>query len=151
MFSVELDMAAQSKSNYRRTRRSEQGAWGDLASFEDQLAMLVAPHVPDDWETGSPLEKVAKRPTVVAVVVARSPLDAANLSKSTLDAFEGLLYVTDAQVQGCATVGERGRTDQWLALSFAQLRPGSTVEETAAALAALVADWARRRTATTSS
>lgn len=142
-FWVELPFVARSKSNYRQG----DAGWGSLASFEDAIAAIVAQHVPAGWELGSSLERVADRPVVVALVAARSVLDAANLSKSVLDALQGVCYVSDAQVAGSVNVGERGRLGQWLSIALAQLSPGAPLDAVVAATSELPARWLEARAA----
>jgi hypothetical protein len=80
----------------------------------------------------------------VALVAARTLLDVSNLSKSVLDALEGIVYVTDAQVVAETSLSERGRSDQWLSVAFARLDRPRTLLEVTAAASALVTAWGAR-------
>ena len=142
-FFVDLPLRARSKSNFRRYRTGP-GHWDDFASFEADVAALVAPAVPAGWDRGDPAAPVARRPVFVALVAARTVLDVSNLSKSVLDSLEGVVYVTDAQVAAETSVAERGRSGQWLSVAFARLVPGSGTDCALAAAAALVTAWRSR-------
>jgi hypothetical protein len=142
-FFVDLPLQARSKSNFRRHRTGD-GHWDALAGFESDVAALVAPQVPSDWDPGRPDDPIARRPAFVALVAARTLLDVSNLSKSVLDALEGIVYVTDAQVVAETSLSERGRSDQWLSVAFARLDRPRTLLEVTAAASALVTAWGAR-------
>ena len=106
-----------SKSNFRRSGKSK---WSEIASFEYELAHLIRQARPSDWQTDEQ-KKVSDRPKVVAVIIARTMLDAGNLSKSVLDAAEGVLFQNDASVSLVMEYADRGRDDQQAIISFIQL------------------------------
>ena len=132
-FVFELPSQLQSKSNFRRGSN-----WRPLTAFSDSVATTALMFRPAGWVTGSADCSVAERPPVVAVVAARTLLDSSNLSKSVLDAVEGVLYHTDASVRGETSVSYRSGTSQRGFAGFALLRDGTPVTGVAAALAGLV-------------
>lgn len=107
-----------SKSNYRKRRDS---SWGEVSSYEEEVHTMLRAARPRGWPT--PDDSVAgdQRPVIVVVLAARTGLDAGNLSKSILDAAEGALYVTDAQVRSVTDLVVPSRTDQGLFAAFAAL------------------------------
>ena len=137
-FVLRAGMPLRSKSNFRRSPRGEQesGAWARSKAFEESLGWLVRAARPDGWVLGDRSSPLEARPVVVAAIAACSRIDVANFSKSVLDACEGVLYVTDASVLGVICLGERGVGDDTL-LGFAQLGPGASPREVAAALSVL--------------
>lgn len=104
--------------------------------FQKTVGTVVASARPDAWDASGRQVRVAARPPVVAFVAAASRLDAANFSKSVLDACEGVLFVSDASVLGTASVGVRSEGSVF-ALGFAQLEPGSGPQEVHSALTEL--------------
>lgn len=106
-----------SKSNFRRGPHDR--SWQSLRAFEDEVALLLRSHLPDSWELGPSDGPVATRPPVVACVMARTLLDAGNLSKSVLDAAQGIVFHTDASVRSVLELSERGGTGQHGLVGFA--------------------------------
>jgi hypothetical protein len=70
-------------------------------------------------------------------IFADTMLDSGNLSKSVLDALEGVVFHTDASVAYSGSLARRTRTDQRSFLAIALLAPGASVAEIIAAQAAL--------------
>jgi hypothetical protein len=126
-----------SKSNFRRGRAGAGRQWQQLHDFEAATALALRQARPDDWDCAGHDLPVAQRPVVVVAVVARTLLDAGNLSKSLLDAAQGVLYPTDASVGGVAEITERGRDRQRSLVGFAQLPAGTERTEVTQALSAL--------------
>jgi len=137
-FVLRAGMPLRSKSNFRRSQRGsgQSGAWERSKAFEEALGWLVRAARPEGWVLGERSLPLEARPVVVAAIAARSRIDVANFSKSVLDACEGVLYVTDASVLGVICLGERGVGEDTL-LGFAQLGPGASPREVAAALSVL--------------
>lgn len=125
-----------SKSNFRRGDQT----WRKVRDFEDAVAMEARIALPLDWVSGNPDSPVAARPKVVAVISARTLLDAGNISKSILDAVQGVLYVNDAEVAAVTEMVTRSRSNQGAVVSFVQLPSTSTQEDITRALQALLAD-----------
>lgn len=82
-----------SKSNHQR--RSGRRRY---RVFELAVGSRVGLVRPDGWDPGDPGVPVDARPALVVHTVFRGRLDAGNASKSVVDAFQGRLCVTDAQV-----------------------------------------------------
>lgn len=107
-----------SKSNYRN---SGSGAWADQAAYTRVLQAMFRAHRPAGWVRPDPGVSVKDRLIVVGVMVARTGLDAGNLSKSVLDAGEGVLWVSDAEVRTVCESVERTRSNPGLGAAFAQV------------------------------
>lgn len=118
--------ALKSKSNYRHDRRNS--SWKSLRSFEDEVAVLCRSALPSTWDKGSESSSVAERPGVVAAVCARTLLDAGNISKSVLDAVQGLVYVSDASVRAVTEIAVRASKDQSGAVAFALLSRDASLD-----------------------
>lgn len=138
-FWVEVPFAVRSKSNSRRGAYDSKAAqdWREHKTFVGELADTVAAAVPAGWVTGDPDEALGDRPVVVALVAARTLLDAGNLSKSVLDALEGLVYVNDASALHCTLVAVRSGSGQRGLVAFARLAPAAALADQVAAAAAL--------------
>ena len=118
-----LPNKVQSKSNYRRGRN-----WTAFSKYERDLAIEVKAKTPENWDIGSYKDKISKRPKIVIQILAESLLDAGNLSKSILDALEGVLYHNDASVAAVTCTGVRSR-DGVTILAVARLKPDSNINE----------------------
>ena len=141
-FWFEVPCAMRSKSNARRGGgASSRAAWRDLSAYEVAVRRAAEVHLPAGWVIGDAKLAVRFRPQVVSFIYARSLIDAANFSKSTLDSVEGVVYVTDAAVRHSAALGERARANPEVIVAFARLRPDATAAELLAAAAALGAAW----------
>lgn len=135
-----VDFPIRSKSNFRRYHGgqvADRERWKTFRQFEDSLGVLCRDALGAGWELGQRDQGVAKRPVVVAYIWARTMLDAANLSKSVLDAVEGLVFLNDASVAAVACAAERVRADQRGLVAFAQLAPGASMHQVHEALGAL--------------
>lgn len=119
-FWVEVPLVWRSKSNFRR---GGNGAWAEQSRFEADLTRLVQVARPSTWDAGNPGTPLSDRPVVVSAMWAGTLLDAGNLSKSALDACEGVLYVNDASVRGVASFSSRtsSPSEQSGAIAFARL------------------------------
>lgn len=136
-FTAELPFALMSKSNFRRGGRASSAAWSSLSGFEKSVALVAAAERPSDWTVSPPDVPLPQRPITVSVVVAASLLDVGNFHKSLLDACEGVLFVSDAEVRAAVALGERSRSGQRALLGFAQLGPASSLVEVAKATSTL--------------
>lgn len=134
-FWVYVDGTVRSKSNYRQDGR---GSWVDLANYETAVFSQLRTARPAGWDQGDPAAPVPARPQVVAVLAARTMLDVGNISKSVLDAAEGVLYVTDAQVSALSEFSTRTRSKPGLIAAFALLPAGSGACDAARAAASLL-------------
>jgi hypothetical protein len=77
----------------------------------------------------------------VAVIISQSNLDSSNISKSILDACEGLVYLNDASVKATITITEKPlkkNQDNKTILAFASLPPESSLEDQITAATALL-------------
>jgi hypothetical protein len=136
-FWVQVPFAIRSKSNFRRYAPGvSSGEWREYQAFERGVAAAVRSVIPASWQVPDPAVRLAVRPQVAAFVAAKSRLDSANFSKSVLDACEGLLFVSDASVQGTGSLAVRG-SGSCFALAFAQLDPGAEPSAMQAAQAGL--------------
>jgi len=125
-FWVRLDGPVLSKSNHRHSRAGERaGQWRRLAGFEEAVTLQLRAARPAAWQTQWNDPVVANRPRVVAVVSACTMLDAGNVSKSLLDAGQGIVMGTDAEVASVCETVQRSRTNPGAVLAFAQLPAGS--------------------------
>lgn len=127
--------AVRSKSNYRHMDKGN--AWRKLQSFENEVALSARAALPSSWVLGDKTDSVSKRPSVVCCIAARSLLDAGNLSKSVLDAVQGVVYHSDASVQAVTEIVERASTDQCGAAGFVLLEPSTSEDDVIDALTAL--------------
>ena len=82
-------------------------------------------HRPTTWPACVPGLPVAARPQVLVVIAARTLLDAGNLDKSVLDALQGEVMASDAQVCLTTSVPLRTGRDPGLLVAFAVLEPGT--------------------------
>lgn len=138
-FVVDLDDRLRSKSNFRRSSGARRSEWSEFRRFEQDTALVISQALPPTWDLGDREAPLASRPVVVAVIAARSLLDAANFSKSVLDAAQDVVFHNDASVAGTASLGVRARDDQRARIAFARLDPGASLAMVSAALAALTA------------
>ena len=136
-FGCPIPFAIHSKSNFRRGGASSSTAWRDEQAFRSQLAALVGSALPAGWDPGDRAVPLAARPVFAVAIVAISRLDTANLSKSILDALEGLVFINDAQVRYQVATSER-RGDPRGLVAVAALDPGVTPAELAKAGSALL-------------
>lgn len=113
-----------SKSNFRRGTADAAERWREEQEFRAAVAQVLRIACPPDWELGDAGTAVAARPAVAAAIGAATLLDTGNISKSVLDAGEGILYLTDTQVRSEALWTERRSDNQVGWAAFAQLAPG---------------------------
>lgn len=126
-FCFDVPFPLRSKSNFRRGSARAGADWAAEQAFRAQLAVLARAALPEGWDVGTFELPLASRPTVVSCVVARTLLDAGNLSKSVLDAVEGIVVANDAAVRSCLTLAERGASNQRGLVGFACLAPGASL------------------------
>ena len=136
-FWVHVAGDVRSKSNYRHDRNSR-AKWATVEAYEAQVRADVRRARPTGWGQGNPEVPVPGRPRVVVALAARTMLDIGNVSKSVLDACQGVLYVSDAQVGAAGEFGTRTACDPGLFAAFALLPVGATAGDCARALADLV-------------
>lgn len=138
-FAFEVPGPLLSKSNFRRGGVSAGFSWQSLSRFEQSVAAVARQARPPSWVTPDAGISLSRRSPVVSVVVARSLLDVGNFHKSLLDACEGVVFVSDAEVRAVLAVGDRARSDQWAWAGFAQCAPGIPMSGLSTAVSALSA------------
>lgn len=142
-FWFEVPCEMRSKSNARRgkdPRTREQ--WRSQKAYESAVAQAARAQLPRGWDVGDPAVGLPRRPQIVSFIFARSAIDAANFSKSTLDAVEGIVYVTDASVRYSGALGIRARKDPVVHVAFARLPASARPQDVLAAASALNDCWA---------
>jgi len=123
-FVVGISGVVRSKSNYRRGgRRRSRQRWSQVSEFEERTRRAFEKARPGSWPDPDPALPVNRRPQVVSVCYARAILDTSNLTKSILDAAEGILYANDSVVRGEYSQVERGGKNQLLVCGFAAYTP----------------------------
>ena len=90
IIALKIPLMVISKSNYRHKGKSN---WQRFKGFEEELILLVRESLPPAWKKGSYEYYFG------ISIIANSKIDAGNLSKSILDALEGLLYENDSDVK----------------------------------------------------
>ena len=90
IIALKIPLTVISKSNYRHKGKSN---WQRFKGFEEELILLVRESLPSDWKTTSYGHYFG------VCIIANSKIDAGNLSKSILDALEGLLYKNDGDAK----------------------------------------------------
>lgn len=141
----EVPFPIRSKSNFRRSSGASRGEWARQRSFEDDVRRLATAALPATWERGDPDRPLPSRPVVVVLICARTLLDAANLSKSVLDACEGTVFHNDASAALVSTLAERGRAEQSGTVLCCRLAPGASPEQLLGAASALGRWWLELR------
>ena len=119
-FWIDVPFPLRSKSNYRRGQASAGREWKAVQAFEEAVGLLARSQLPSGWVIGNDTLPVSGRPAVLVCIVARSMLDAANFSKSVLDACERVVFTSDASVLGVVSLGIRVKADQRAVVGFAQ-------------------------------
>lgn len=126
----ELPFALVSKSNFRRSSDATREDWKRVQDFEAEVRRLGAKFRPPGWELGERAPApVPSRPQVLCFMWGRTLLDAANLSKSILDALEGVLFHADSSARRVDQAVTRSGVDQRGFIAFAQLAPGSPMRD----------------------
>lgn len=124
-----------SKSNFRRSGAAR--TWNQIRSFEDEVAIRARAARPAGWPLGDPAEELARRPRLVAVLVAETLIDAGNATKSLFDALEGVLYHNDASIRAEMVITERVRQGRsFLAFAVCDARDRRSLAAVTSALAA---------------
>jgi len=80
---------------------------------------------PRNWPRGDGEIGVAERWGYAVLIVANTMIDTANMAKSITDALEGVLYLNDASVRACVSIGIRQRDEQRATILVGALKPGS--------------------------
>jgi hypothetical protein len=114
-----------SKSNFRY---GDTGHWRRNIAFERECSLLLKAALPLGWQVGSQSDDLSKRPRVVVAIAAVTLLDAGNVSKSLLDAAEGVVFLNDASVWAVTQIVSRSRHNQRTAAAFALIAPGDEVD-----------------------
>ena len=139
-FWIKIEDTIKSKSNYRRGNNKVQN-WLPYKKFESDLSLIISTKLPKGWKVGSREKSLKERPIIVAVIISQSNLDSSNISKSILDACEGLVYLNDASVKATITITEKPlkkNQDNKTILAFASLPPESSLRDQIAAATALL-------------
>ena len=139
-FWIKIEDTIKSKSNYRRGNNKVQN-WLPYRKFENDLSFIISTKLPSNWEIGNREQSLKERPIIVAVIIAQSNLDSSNISKSILDACEGLVYLNDASVKATITITEKPlkkNQDNKTIVAFALLDNEATLEEQVKASTALL-------------
>jgi hypothetical protein len=132
-FWFELGFPVISKSNFRRGHTGESNTWSKVRNFERSTGVLARSVQPIDWELGDREAGVSARPVVVVQIFADTLLDSGNISKSILDALEGIVFHTDASVAFVGSLTKRSRSTQRCFVAIARLEPGSTARDVSTA------------------
>ena len=114
-----------SKSNFRH---GDTKSWRKNTSFERECSLLLRASLPDGWDVGDASASLDARPRVVVAIAAVTLLDAGNISKSLLDAAEGVVFLNDASVWFVSQTVTRSRTNQRTSASFFLVPPGSSLD-----------------------
>ena len=126
-----------SKSNYSSSKRSaaNRAKWKAIKSFELDLESRASMAKHRLWPLDYPDLAVSDRPQVCAAIFASCMIDAGNLSKSVLDAFEGVLYDNDAQVRSLQEASVRSFVpgESWLSVAVVGASSGHSDDRDAAA------------------
>lgn len=103
------EVSWKSKSNFRRKNDRKLGMekWEKLSNFSLYINAIARQSRPTWWDIGDSSKPLSMRPSVAVFLWAESMLDTGNLSKSVLDALEGVAYQTDASVRGVFEVTSR--------------------------------------------
>lgn len=134
-FTFLIPVPIRSKSNFRRSGGGSE--WKTFKKFEEDVKFLAARALPQDWDCGDKSKALKLRPVVLNHIYAVSSLDTANLSKSLLDACEGVVFHTDASVRGLSAISKRSSKDSWGLVSFALLEPKASDSDIQTSLSAL--------------
>jgi Holliday junction resolvase RusA-like endonuclease len=117
-----------SKSNHRQgDRRGGKTTWSLVASYELAVMSVGRKYRPAHWEQGEKGTPVASRPKIVAFCFARTMLDVGNIDKSLLDALQGVVMATDAQVCWSTSAGVRDSSDAGVLVAIARLDRTATL------------------------
>ena len=137
-FVVQTGFALKSKSNFRRYKGGRNAyLWRSLTDFEKALGALLTNHLPLTWELAAD-KPVDERPVVLAVIIGRTTHDAANLSKSVLDAAQGVVVANDATIRFVSESSIRTKKGQSGIIAFAALPPKTPLHQILAAGATLL-------------
>ena len=138
-FVVQTGFALKSKSNFRRYKGGANAyLWRSLTDFEKALTALLTTYLPVNWDLAA-AKPVEERPIVLALIIGRTTHDAANLSKSVLDAAQGVVVANDSTIRFVTEASIRTRKGQSGVIAFAALPPQTPLREILAAGSALIA------------
>lgn len=116
-----------SKANHRHSKDRARGTWDQLAGFEMAVAASARTHLPASWPRPTAGAPLAQRPRFAAYLLARTMLDSGNLDKSVLDALQGSVMVSDAQVSFTASATLATTREQGVFVALVALEPGIDV------------------------
>jgi Holliday junction resolvase RusA-like endonuclease len=137
-FWVCVHTAVLSKSNYRNNAKNTRSkSWPQLRSFSQTVSVMARKYRPSVWIAPQTGIALPLRPRAVASIVARTTLDTGNVSKSVLDAVEGIVVLNDAEFVSVSETVERSRTQPALLMAFAQLPANTPLPTCARACASL--------------
>lgn len=126
-FIVRVPFKLNSKSNFRYGQK-----WSTHKDFSRNIAHLVTVARPSVWTlppSSSPTESVSARHHIVCSLWFSTIFDSGNVSKSILDALEGVLYFNDAEVRSVYSATRRSRAENFGYMAFAQCEPDVTSKE----------------------
>ena len=111
-FWVNIPGAVVSKSNHRKaTATSGSASWRKVKNYESEVSFELRRARPQHWPTPPmSLPPRESRLPFVAVIAAVTRMDAGNISKSLLDAAQGVIYFSDAHVLAVSEIVERSGT-----------------------------------------
>ena len=136
---LRTDGPVMSKSNHRMYTTTSAGkSWKDLKIFQDSLTARFRFVRPGTWLEFSNTVSLNERPVLVAAILARTKLDAGNVSKTILDATEGVLVCNDAEIVAVTEIVQRATKQQGAIIGVAQLSPKASTFEQLSALNTLV-------------
>lgn len=101
-----------SKSNFRNSKGN---SWRAVSEYEQVVSATARAARPSGWPT------LVQDAPVVAILAARTGIDAGNISKSVLDACQNVLYRSDAYVRCLTDLAVPARNDLGLFAAFAVL------------------------------
>lgn len=117
-----------SKSNYR-VGQKDQSRWLEHKNYQRNVAAVLRAARGVDWNRDTSTKSVKERPIIAAALHARCLLDTGNVSKSVLDAAEGILMENDAEIRALIETTERSGNNQCLWMVFAQYPAGTALAD----------------------
>ena len=126
-FIVRVPFKLNSKSNFRYGQK-----WSPHKDFSRNIAHLATAARPSAWTvppSSPPSDPVSARHHIVCSLWFSTIFDSGNVSKSLLDALEGVLYFNDAEVRSVYSATRRSRAENFGYMAFAQCEPDVTSKE----------------------
>lgn len=121
-----------SKSNHRASSRS--GDWAELRAYSELVHALALSARPEAWDEND----MGGTARYVTALIARTNLDAGNISKSILDALEGALYAKDKQVLITCDAAWPAAKDQGVTIAIQRVPPDCTIQDASASASQLL-------------